>query len=399
METTSSRDRMLAALSCEKPDYVPCCFMIMQALQKKSADDFDLFDRQLALGLDVRVELPDVPIRFDSDVSVRTWKEQPDGERVPLLHREYHTPSGTLTAVVRQTEDWPHGDEVPLFDDFLVARSRKFLVTGPADLEALRHLLVPPTEEDIAAFREMAVEYKRYAERNGLLLSGGWRRWRSNPVSVVGDEGGAMLGVDALIWLCGVTAPLYWAFDEPTFLEELIGAISTWDRQRLEIMLEAGAEFVVERGWYEGAELWSPKLFRRFIKPELCKKIAVTHDAGAKLGYILTGGSMPLLDDLLDLNIDVLIGVDPVQDKTMDLDVLVDRAGGKMCLWGGVCQDMTVELGTPHDVWQAVEEVIAKCGPGGGFILSSVENVIDPSQETWENVLEMIRAWQHLRHV
>ena len=54
---------------------------------------------------------------------------------------------------------------------------------------------------------------------------------------------------------------------------------------------------------------------------------------------------------------------------------------------------------TREDIWQAVEQVIATCGPQGGFILSSVENVIDPSDKTWQNVLEMIKAWQEMRHV
>jgi hypothetical protein len=315
------------------------------------------------------------------------------------LHKEYRTPSGTLTAVVRQTDDWPHGDEVPLFDDFLATRSREFLVTEPADLAALRHLLVPPTDEDVASFRETAVQYKRYAEKTGLVLSGGWRRWRSNPVSVVGDEGGTMLGVDALMWLSGSTAPIYWAYDDPGFLEEFIEIISSWDRQRLEIMLDAGPELIVERGWYEGTELWSPRFYRRFIAPPFREKITIAHEAGAKVGYILTGGSMPLLDDLLDLNIDVLIGVDPVQDETMDLDLLVERASGKMCLWGGVCQALTVELGTREDIWYAVEQAISTAGPHGGLILSSVENVIDPSEKTWQSVLEMIRAWKEMRYV
>ena len=399
MESLSSRERMLAALSCEAPDYVPCCFMVWWALQRSCQDGWEFFDRQLALGVDVRIELPDVPWHFDPGVSVRTWKDQPEGERYPLLHKEYRTPSGTLTTAVRQTEDWPYGDEVPLFDDYLASRSTKFSVTKPADLPALRHLLTRPSDEGIAAFREEAAEHKRYADDKGLLLSGGWRDLRSRPLPVVGHEGGAMVGSDALMWLCGATAPLYWAYDQPGFLEEIIDLVATWDRYQAELYLDAGADLLIERAWYAGTEFWSPKLYRQFIVPMLSDKIALTHEAGAKFGYILTAGSMPLLDDLLDLGIDVLIGVDPVQDKGMDLDVLVPRTSGRMCLWGGVCAPLTVEHGTSKEIWRAVEEAIGKCGPRGGFILSPVENVIDTSQETWRNVREFIKAWKHLRHI
>jgi hypothetical protein len=59
---------------------------------------------------------------------------------------------------------------------------------------------------------------------------------------------------------------------------------------------------------------------------------------------------------------------------------------------------MTVELGTPHDIWLAVEDIKATAGLRSGFVLSSVGNIIDPSEETWEPVLEVIKAWQHLGH-
>ena len=400
MRGLSSRERLLAALSCEKPDYVPCCFMIFQALQRRCASDYEFFDKQLELGLDVRVELPDIPMRFDPEVSVRTWVEEPQGEGVPLLHKEYRTPSGAIRTVVRQTEDWPYGEEIPLFDDYLTPRTQEFLVSGPADLAALRHLLLPPSEEDVAAYREIAAEYKRYAEHEGLLLSGGWRDWRSNPVSVVGAQGGAMLGIDALAWLCGITAPLYWAYDRPGFLEELIDLIAQWDQQQVEIMLDAGAQLMIERAWYSGTEFWSPSLYRRFVVPMLQEKISLVHQAGAKFGYVLTSGMMEILVDLLDLGTDVIIGIDPVQGKGTDLDTLVSRSSGRICLWGGVSAPAAIEGAKKREeIWPAVESAISTCGPQGGFILAPVDNIIDTSQETWKNVLEFIRAWQHLRHV
>ena len=390
---------MLTALSSAKPAHVPCCFMLFQALRKRCANDFEFFDRQLALGIDVRVELPDLPLRFAADVSVETWKEQSAGDPVPRLRKQYRTLSGTLETIVKQTEDWPHSDQIPLFDDFLAPRTTKFLISTPDDLAALRHLLIPPSDEDIAAFRGIATEYKRYARAKGLLLSGGWRDWRSNPVSIVGNQGGAMVGIDALMWLCGATAPLYWAFDQPKFLEELIALIAARDEQQMQVMLDVGAELIVERAWYSGTEFWSPRLYRQFIAPILRRKVALAHQAGAKFGYIMTSGMMPLLDDLLDLGIDAIIGVDPVQGKATNLEELSRRASARMCLWGGVSAPMSVEHATMSEISRAVENAITTCGVQGGFILSPVDNILDASQETWQNVLEFVRVWQDLREV
>jgi hypothetical protein len=61
---------------------------------------------------------------------------------------------------------------------------------------------------------------------------------------------------------------------------------------------------------------------------------------------------------------------------------------------------MTIEENTsPQAIWQAVEEAIRTCGPHGGFILSPVDNLINPSAQARENLLEFIRAWRQMRDI
>jgi hypothetical protein len=61
-------------------------------------------------------------------VKCRDWSERPADERYPILCREYLTPAGSITVSVEKPEDWPNGDHVPLIDDYLIPRSRRFLV-------------------------------------------------------------------------------------------------------------------------------------------------------------------------------------------------------------------------------------------------------------------------------
>ena len=193
-----------------------------------------------------------------------------------------------------------------------------------------------------------------------------------------------MVGIDALAWLCGVTAPLYWAYDQPGFLDELIGIIGQWDRQQMELMLEAGAELMVERAWYSGTEFWSPTLYRRFVVPMLEEKISLVHEAGAKFGYVITSGMVEILSDVLGLGIDVVIGIDPVQGKGTDLQTLTPQTGGRVCLWGGVSAPTILESAIDREsIWRAVETAISTCGREGGFILSPVDNIFDSTPETW----------------
>lgn len=57
-----SRERMLAALNFEEPDYVPCCFSEFMSLRNKCTSPQEFVDRQLEMGLDVVVDIEDPPV-------------------------------------------------------------------------------------------------------------------------------------------------------------------------------------------------------------------------------------------------------------------------------------------------------------------------------------------------
>ncbi len=384
----SSRERILTALENGKSDYIPCCFMIFSALAEECKDQFEFIERQLELGLDAKVELPELPFRFHPEVKVRGWKEKK--ESGDLLHKEYQTPYGKLSSIVKKTEDWPYGDSVPLFNDYLAPRSKKFLIEKKEDLEPLRYLFAKPVADDISAFRQKVSKLKRYAVNKGLLVSGGWTYLGSEKGI---DMDGGTMGADAMMWLYGMEKALLGVMDEPEIIQELIQIISEWNIKRMEIYLEEGIDLLIRRAWYESADLWSPSLYHKFIFPVLKKEIELVHQAGVKFGYIMTSGVMPLLDDFLQLGIDVLIGVDPLQGKGTDLKLLKKRLNEKICLWGGINGFLTIEKGTREEVEEAVEESISILGPKG-FILSPVDNVRESSELSWNNIKTMIDTWK-----
>ncbi|MBI2501751.1 MAG: hypothetical protein HYW07_00755 [Candidatus Latescibacteria bacterium] len=268
---------------------------------------------------------------------------------------------------------------MPFMDDFLAPRCSRYLVQAREDLAALRHLLVPPTAADLETCRQAWAPGRRLARRHDLLLAGGWG-----------------VGGDALAWFCGLQQAVLMALDQSEFFAELLGLIAAWNRPRMQAYLDFGVDLFVRRGWYEGVDFWSPALFRRFFFPILREEVGLAHRAGARYGYILTSGSMPLHDQLLELGIDVLIGPDPVQGKGTDLARMAAQLRGRMCTWGGVNGFVTVELGTREEIDAAVRAAIETLGPGG-FILSPVDNVRDPKDAVWEKVLSLIEAWKKYR--
>lgn len=402
----SSRERMIAALNCRKPDHVPMAFMIFTALserlgnERRSSNPAAVIEAQIELGLDTVVDLgaftqhvdevghadaPGFPVRFAEGVKTREWAEAPEGRRYPVLHKEYLTPSGTLSVAVDLTEDWPYGDaargnaRVPFMDDYLAPRCSKHLIETRNDLAAFRHLLVPPTEDDLRACHEAWAKGRELAKKHDLLL-----------------VGGSGVGGDALAWFCGLQQAVMIAMDDPAFLEELLSIIDAWNRPRMQAFLDYGVDLFIRRAWYEGTDFWSPGLYRRFFFPVIREEVRMAHEAGAKYGYILTSGSTPLHEMLIELDVDVLIGPDPVQGKGTDLKRMGEQLRGRMCTWGGVNGFLTVEGGTEADIAKAVREAIAALGPDG-FILSPVDNVRNPSDRTWENVLALIKSWIRYR--
>ena len=389
----SSRERMLCALDGGTPDRVPLAFMIFSALQQRCTSPLEFFERQMALGLDTVVELFRLnademddcgdaygpPVRFGRQVDVHEWRETATGDRYPLLHKEYVTPDGTLTCVVRQTDDWPYGNHVPFLDDYVEARAVEPLVKGRGDVAALRRLLGPPRRPDLERCRQLWAAGKRFAERHELLTAGGWG-----------------VGADALAWLCGLLESVMMAVDRPEVLEAILDAVSDWNRWRMDVVLDASPDLFVRRAWYEGTDFWSPALYRRFFLPRLTAEVGLAHEAGAKFAYILTSGATPVLDMIVEAGVDVLVGVDPVQGKGTDLAAMGEQAWGRLALWGGVNGFLTVERGTAAQVREGVRRALETLGPDG-FILSPVDNVRDPSQEVWRNVEALIAAWQEMR--
>jgi uroporphyrinogen-III decarboxylase len=407
MVELSSRERMLRAFSCQPVDYPPCCFMLLHALDEWYPGERNLIAAQADMGLDPLVVLPSwsptrpgdprdlrgyqfdypgkvnvtlrgLPVHCHPDVRVREWRECIPGARYPVLHREYLTPAGPLHVSANQTEDWPYGDRLLFVDDFIVARARKNLVTTASDLKAIAYLLIPPDAETIAHVRAASRANRELAKERDLLRVYQWG-----------------LLADMAAWLCGLQELIFLTADQPAIVAELLHMIADWNLARMQVMLDEGIDLWVRRGWYEGCDFWSPRVYREFLLPHLKKEVETAHAQGVKFGYILTRGGTPLVDMILEAGVDVLIGLDPVQGG-YDLRAVKTKARGHMCLWGGVNGSM-VESGTPEQIRQTVKDALEILAPDNGFILSPVDGIYDTSDRTKHNVRHFVDAWKNYR--
>ena len=153
----------------------------------------------LAMGLDdtLRLEVPhpvpstirhdplsprDYPIRGRqlaglAGVATRVWREKQANDSPARIVKEHGTPAGTLRQVVRESDVWVAGLEIPLmggFADVNVSSGIEYAVKGPEDLDRLHHLLQPPSDAQLDDFYDHAEVIKRFASRRGVLVEGGW---------------------------------------------------------------------------------------------------------------------------------------------------------------------------------------------------------------------------------
>jgi len=192
-------------------------------------------------------------------------------------------------------------------------------------------------------------------------------------------------------WIYGLEAMVFASYDRPDFLHAMLQIIAEWNQCRMKVLLDLGVDLYIKRAWYETCHFWSPKSFREFIFPILKAEADLAHQAGAKFGYIVTSNTMPLLEQYAEAGVDVLMGVDPME---WDLPKTKEILNGKVCLWGGVNGQHTVEQGTPEAVRAEVQTALKVLASEGGFILSPVDNVREYNRVSQRNTETLVDEWQ-----
>ena len=346
-------------------------------------DDFNRVLAWHSLGVDDVLDVS-VPWSMDPSVTHKDWRvPTADGERYPVLNREYQTPSGKLLHSVRETgeetaEGWvvqpPH---VPLIEDFNIPRAAKHAVADARDVAAIQHLYKGPDAEATAWFNARMAQVGAFASTNGVPV----QAWSA-------------FGMDGVIWLTGVEGAILMSMDDPEAFGRLIDIVAEADYGRTELAVKSdGVDMVVQRGWYSSTEFWSPSLFDTFVYPHLEALAALAHKHGKKFGYVMTTGITTLGPRLADAGVDVLYFVDPVQDD-ITLEQARELIGDRMTIVGGT-NALTVGSQDKSRVENEVRRAIDVLGPTKRFILHPVDALFPDTP--WEGVELLIDAWQKYR--
>jgi uroporphyrinogen decarboxylase len=143
---------------------------------------------------------------------------------------------------------------------------------------------------------------------------------------------------------------------------------------------------------YNKGPLMSPKHFREFFYPDLCRVMRGYKELGLYVIKHTDGNLWPIIDMIIDSGIDCLDPIDPVAG--MDLGEVKAKYGQRVAIKGNVDCAQLMTFGTPDEVVESTKEALRKGMPGGGFILSSsnsIHSAVKP--ENYVAMLQTLREY------
>jgi uroporphyrinogen decarboxylase len=142
----------------------------------------------------------------------------------------------------------------------------------------------------------------------------------------------------------------------------------------------------------QSGPLMSKTMFHQFVAPYLTEMIERIHSLGGKVLYHSCGSIAPFIGDLIELGVDIL---DPIQPTGPDMwpEALDARYGKRICFHGGIDMQHLLPHGSADEVRQAVQRYCQTLGREGGYLLGPT-HLFQPDVPP-ENILAVYEP--HLR--
>lgn len=177
---------------------------------------------------------------------------------------------------------------------------------------------------------------------------------------------------------------------EPERVERLLTQICEYNLKIMEIAFDYaldGFHFGDDWGQQRGL-IMGPKLWRKFIKPQMRTLYAKAHARVLWVTQHSCGDLREILDDLVEIGLNAY---NTVQPEIYDLALLKQKYGGSLAFWGGISTQRDLAVKTPAEITQITIATLRLMSKGGGYIAApthAVEFDVPP-----ENLLAMLEAF------
>lgn len=362
------RDRVLQAIHHQQTDYVPYGLHAVPAVWERVCRHYGLADHHEAMAF-----IGNHIVKIGSDFNYNPWAA--DVGQVEL------TPSGGPVHTEADREGLLHTDE------FGCVWDRRGSLPHPVAYP----LGDVPDDRLMDALQAYPLPDPRRAGRfdSAVKLADRYR----GDLFIFGKLG--MCLFERAWSIRGMDKIMVDMLERPAFVEGLLDRILyEWNLPIIDQQLAIGVDgFYFAEDWgSETSLLFSPKLWRRFIKPRLAIMYERCRNAGVVVGQHSDGAVGGLFPDLVAIGLQVF---NPLSPTIMNPAQYKAQWGDVLTFYGGIDVERLMPFGTPDEVRRAVRYMAQTMGRGGGYILQTSHTVLEDTPLA--NLVAFIEEVQRLR--
>jgi len=340
----TSRERLLTAISNEKPDHLPCqVHSWMPYYLKTYLDGRDQFGAyEFFNGMDWVIYANPRFIYKDTDQGVWEKRDIDLGTDSDGPHQFRHiitTPEGELSYGLGWNQ--------------FTAWVTKHLIETERDFELWQKYVPLPEKVDWTPI----IEIKKRIDDKGIVRGEFFGFGQGSPWQ-------------DFCYMFGTENAIFAAYDKPEWVHHVL---KTLLEKKITVIERAGVfnlDLVETGGGAGSSTVISPSMHREFCLPYDRIQIDALHNAGTRVVYHLCGGLMPLLETVVKNGTD---GLETMTPQSMggdcNLPEASQRVGNKLFFIGGFDQNAGFEKGDAETTARLVQECHQAC-PDGGYICS-----------------------------
>lgn len=168
--------------------------------------------------------------------------------------------------------------------------------------------------------------------------------------------------------LRGFEALLMDMVEEPDWVEDLFDRITAIQLVIARRFVAAGVDcgYLGDDYGAQHAMLFSPRIWRRLIKPRLARLFAVFIDAGLPVILHSDGDIRAILPDLVEIGLTTL---NPVQPEVLEHNWLYKEYGAKLSFYGGISTQGVLPSGNADEIRSATIACARSLAPEGTGLL------------------------------
>ncbi|MCZ7542935.1 MAG: hypothetical protein M5R40_05080 [Anaerolineae bacterium] len=177
--------------------------------------------------------------------------------------------------------------------------------------------------------------------------------------------------------------------EAPAWVEALLDAITDFNLHTIAEVTWYDIDAVMFGDDWAGQRglLFSPAMWRRYIKPRIAAMYGAVKQAGKAVFIHCCGKVQELFPELVQLGVDVF---NPFQPEVMDLAAIKRQFGDQLAFYGGMSVQQVLPFGAEQTVRAEARRLMDVIGQGGGYIIAPSHDM--PGDIPIENMVAFIET-------